>query len=637
MILGVGIDLVEIDRFRRTLHRRPGLIDRLFTEGEREYAAGRADPAERLAARFAAKEAALKSMGVGIGAVGWHDLEIRRDEDGRPTLAIGGRAAALADSLGIIRFELSITHTGSLAQAEVIAIGGPGRRRMSQWRADGSIAARRPMAAGARPADVDPLIAGELVPIVTPEQMRAIDAEAPEPVEELIGRAGAAIARRAVTMMGGTYGRRVVVLAGKGNNGADGRDAARRLGRRGVRVTVIDAAGSGGDPDSPAPVGLPGCDLVIDAAYGTGFRGTFEAPVPPAGAMVLAVDIPSGVDASTGNATGRVMAADETLTFAAIKPGLLFGDGAEAAGVVTVADIGLDVSRASAHLLGATAVARWLPQRSTSMHKWSTAVCVIAGGPGMGGAASLTSRAALRAGAGYVRLAMPVGTDGGSTDVQLPTEVVTVQLPAERWASTVLDDLDRFRALVIGNGLGLAPTTIDSTLEVLAAATERGMPIVVDADALTALAGAGIGSAATPGLIGANCVLTPHDGEFTRLMGGTPPGPDRIAAARELARRSGAIALLKGSTTVIASPTGEVLVSSSGDARLATAGTGDVLAGIIGALMASGLDAFHAAAAGAFIHGRAGALGWRSGSVAGDLPWRIPGVRDELTALLPRS
>jgi NAD(P)H-hydrate epimerase len=270
------------------------------------------------------------------------------------------------------------------------------------------------------------------------------------------------------------------------------------------------------------------------------------------------------------------------------------------------------------------------------MHKWSSAVCVVAGGPGMAGAASLTCRAALRAGAGYVRLAMPAGTDVGHGDVQLPTEVVTMRLPAQRWAPAVLEDLDRFRALIIGNGLGLAPATSSSTLEVLAAATARGLPTVVDADALTALAGPGIEAVAS-GLLGANCVLTPHDGEFARLMGGVAPGPDRIAAARELARRCGSVVLLKGPATVVASPTGEVLVSTSGDERLATAGTGDVLAGIIGALLAGGLDPLHAAAAGAFIHGRAGALGWRSGSVAGDLPWRIPGVRDELTALLPRS
>jgi phosphopantetheine--protein transferase-like protein len=416
VIRGLGIDLVEIDRFRRTLQRRPGLVERLFTEGEREYATRRADPAERFAVRFAAKEAALKSMGVGIGAVDWHDLEVGRDDDGRPTLDVSGRAAVLADSLGITRFELSLTHTGSLAQAEVIAVGGPGRRRMARWRASTSAHGSDERTG----SSIDPLIAGGLVPIVSPDEMRAIDAEAPEPVEELIGRAGAALARHAITMLGGTYGRRVVVLVGKGNNGNDGRDAAARLRRRGVRVTLVDAPGSASDPRSPDPIELPDCDLVIDAAYGTGFRGAYRAPGVPAGAAVLAADIPSGVDGLIGTASGHIMDADATLTFAALKPGLLFADGAAAAGEITVADIGLDVSRASAHLLGARAVARWLPRRSATMHKWSSAVCVVAGGPGMGGAASLTARAALRSGAGYVRLATPVDPDGRGSDVQLP-------------------------------------------------------------------------------------------------------------------------------------------------------------------------------------------------------------------------
>lgn len=641
MIRGVGIDLVEIDRFRRTLQRRPGLLDRLFTEGERAYANRREDPAERFAVRFAAKEAALKSLGVGIGAVDWHDLEVVRDNGGRPSLVVSGRAAVLAETLGITRFELSLTHAGDLAQAQVVAIGGPGQRRRAAWRAD-SAKAQSP---GLRSAPIDPLIAGDLVAIVTPEEMRSIDAEAPESVAELIGRAGAALARHAITMMGGTYGRRVVVLAGKGNNGNDGRDAARRLRGRGVRVRVIDVADISENADSASSFELPDCDLVIDAAFGTGFRGSYSAPKIPISASVLAVDVPSGIDGISGTASGRVMRADATLTFGALKPGLLFAEGAACAGAVTVAGIGLDVTRASVHLVGAVAVTRWLPQRSSTDHKWSRAVCIVAGGPGMSGAASLCARAALRTGAGYVRLATP-----GDSAAQLPTEVVSLQLPAQNWAASVLTDLSRFRSLVIGNGLGLDPATIASTLEVLAEARRLGLPTVVDADALGALcelaerAGSDADAWRDAGLLGANCVLTPHDGEFARLMGGDPPGADRISAARELSRRSGAVVLLKGPTTVVASPSGEALVSTTGDERLATAGTGDVLAGIIGALLACGDRSFdpshstlRAAAAGAFIHGRAGALGWRSGSVAGDLPWRIPGVREELAALVPRS
>lgn len=638
MIRGIGIDLVEIDRFRRTLERRPSLIDRIFTAGERAYAQQRNDPTERFAARFAAKEAALKSMGAGIGAADWHDLEVVRDEDGRPSLFVTGRAAVLAAELGISRFELSITHTDSLAQAEVIALAGPGQRRMSAWRDDAADTAGAsdgalggPGRGSAWRAPIDPLIAGGLVPIVTPAEMRSIDEDAPEPVEELIARAGAALARHAISMLGGTYGRRVVVLVGAGNNGNDGRDAARRLTRRGVRVRVIEVGDVMVSGSADAPARLPECDLVIDAAFGTGFRGDYDAPMAPAGAMVLAVDIPSGIDGLDGASAGRVLRADETISFAALKPGSLLGAGAAASGRITVADIGLDVSGATAHLVGAAAVARWTSARPVDAHKWNSAVCIVAGGPGMGGAAALCARAALRAGAGYVRLATP-----GDQSMQVPTEVVVTHLEHSHWDAAVTNGLDRFRSLVIGNGLGTSPSTMTAVLGVLAAAKQRAIPTVVDADAITALASLAPGAGGPASVLGGHCILTPHDGEFARLSGAAP-GADRIAAARALAAATGSVVLLKGSTTVVADPEGEVLVSTSGDERLATAGTGDVLAGIIGALLAEGMDPLRAAAAGAFIHGRAGALGWRSGSVAGDLPWRIPGVREELAALLPRS
>src|SRR5438309_12107876 len=172
--------------------------------------------------------------------------------------------------------------------------------------------------------------------------MRAVDEAASEPVDVLVHRAGGAVAWTAQQMLGGTYGRRVVVVAGKGNNGADGRDAAVRLTRAGARVTVIGAAEAGDR--------LPPSDLVIDAAYGTGFRGAYHAP-DPGDAPVLAVDIPSGVDGLTGEATDGAVVADHTVTFAALKPGLLLGEGPDRSGVVEVADIGLDVSGAAAALV----------------------------------------------------------------------------------------------------------------------------------------------------------------------------------------------------------------------------------------------------------------------------------------------
>jgi NAD(P)H-hydrate epimerase len=448
-----------------------------------------------------------------------------------------------------------------------------------------------------------------VIPVVTPEEMGAIDQAAPEPVEELIERAGSAVAHAALRLLGGTYGRRVVVLAGKGNNGNDGRSAAARLRRRGVRVAVLDAA--------DLPASLPAADLVIDAAYGTGFRGDWSPPSTTA--PVLAVDIPSGVDGLSGVASGAPLAAEHTVTFAALKPGLLLADGPELAGEVEVADIGLDVSSAAIHVVEAADVAGWLPARPRSGHKWQAALRVVAGSPGMTGAAHLVAGAAFRAGAGYVTLSTP----GMVTDPGAPTEVVGRALPSTDWAAPALEESARFGALAVGPGLGLEDPTRAAVRALIAAWPG---PVVVDGDGLRAL---GASAAEVTADRSSPTILTPHEGEFVGLRG-TKLGPDRIAAVRELAEATGATVLLKGPTTVVADPDGPVLLSTTGDARLATAGTGDVLTGIIGALLAQGLPAGGAAAAGAFLHGRAGAVGFAHGLVASDLLDRLPTAFDLL-------
>jgi NAD(P)H-hydrate epimerase len=443
-----------------------------------------------------------------------------------------------------------------------------------------------------------------VIGVVTPEEMAAIDAAAPEAVEVLIERAGAAVARHALDLLGGGYGRRVVVVAGKGNNGNDGRAAARRLRARGVQVLEIDA--------TTAPSTLPDCDLVVDAAYGTGLRAAYEAPAPPSGARVLAVDIPSGVDGSTGEVRGRSMTADRTVTFAALKPGLLLEPGASHCGDVRVADIGLDVSRARAHVLEDRDVAAWLPRRAVDAHKWRSAVWIVAGSPGMTGAAHLAAAAAMRAGSGYVRLSTP----GGDADPAAPTEVVRVPIGPD----LRIDDTEvaRFGALLVGPGLGRGDETVAGVRRLVG---NVALPVVVDGDGLVAL-----GDSAADIVRGRRhaTVLTPHDGEFAALGG--ERSPDRFAAVRSLAARLDAIVLLKGPSTLVANPQGDVLVSTRGDARLATAGTGDVLAGTIAALIARGVPPFEAAAAGAHLHGTAASLGPRDGLVASDL-----------VALLPRA
>jgi len=437
-----------------------------------------------------------------------------------------------------------------------------------------------------------------VIPVVTPEEMRSIDEDSPEPTEVLIRRAGLAVARHAMRVLGGSYGRRVVVVAGKGNNGADGRAAAQRLVRRGVRVKVFDAAES--------PERLPPSDLVIDAAYGTGFGGEYRAP-DSQGAPVLAVDIPSGVNGLTGEAGDTAVRAVRTVTFAALKPGLLLGRGPERTGPVELVDIGLDVSRARIHLVQDEDVGANLARRPRDSHKWRSAVFVVAGSPGMMGAPVLVSRAALRAGAGYVNLGVP-----GAGLEQMPSgsEVVGRPLPAEGWSTDVLRDSKRCKALVVGPGLGRGEETLAQVRRLLA---ESSVPVVVDGDGL----------AAVDGPLGAEAVLTPHAGEYERLTG-SPPGPDRLDAARSLAARVKAVVLLKGPSTVIAGPEGDALVSVTGDARLATAGTGDVLSGLIAAFLGQGIDLMRAAGLAAHVHGSAARLGSARGMVASDVVELLP-------------
>ena len=447
--------------------------------------------------------------------------------------------------------------------------------------------------------------------VLTRDEMRAADAAALAEVshETLVRRAGTAVAHAALRALGGAYGRRVVVVAGKGSNGADGRVAAAALARRGARVHVVEAA------DAPAGSELPPCDLVIDGAYGTGFRGSYDAPRAPRGARVLAIDIPSGVDADTGEAPGDAVRADRTVTFAALKPGLLQGSGFDLSGVVEVADIGIGFRAPQAQLVEDADAAALLPPRPRSGNKWNYAVGVAAGSAGMEGAAVLCSRGAMAGGSGMVRLGSP-----GDPAAPWPTEVVRAHLPAEGWAPAFMEATGKCRAIVLGPGLGTSAVAADEIRAVVAGASA---PVVVDADALTALGDAG--SART--LLdkrSAPAILTPHDGEYARIAG-APPGEDRLDAARRLARATGAVVLLKGSLTAVASPDGsgstpDVLLSGAGGPALATAGSGDVLSGVIAAFCARGLEALEAAALAAHVHGRAAALGPAQGLVAGDLP-----------------
>ncbi len=445
-------------------------------------------------------------------------------------------------------------------------------------------------------------------PVVTPVEMQEVDERAISElgIERLIDRAGYATAMVAHKMLGGLYGRAIAIVVGKGHNGDDGRSAGHHLTARGAKVMVIEVA--------DCPESLPAVDLTIDAAFGTGFHGSYSAPNVADHSLVLAIDIPSGVDGVTGIACPGAVRADVTITFGAHKPGLLFADGPDHAGEVVLDPIGLEIDKSDIWLVEDSDLFGSIPVRDHSAHKWKRAVVIVAGSPGMTGAAHLSSLSALRAGASMVRLGAP-GVSATEFDV---IEAVSLNLPLQGAAVVIEDELHRAHSLIIGPGLGGDAHVVGEIREIIA---QTEIPMVIDADGLNALGRVAKGD---PILFPRNkkVVLTPHDGEFARLLGRTP-GDDRISSARELAELTGAVVLLKGATTIVAGPTGPTLLVNSGTSALATAGTGDVLSGVIGALLAQGLTPMHAAAFGAHLHGRAGSMA-RSGSlIASDLPQLI--------------
>jgi ADP-dependent NAD(P)H-hydrate dehydratase / NAD(P)H-hydrate epimerase len=442
-------------------------------------------------------------------------------------------------------------------------------------------------------------------PLYTSAEMRAAEERHPGTVEELMERAGAAVARVGLDLHSGA--RQWTVVCGGGANGGDGRIAARELERAGKDVRVVDV--KAGETELGDP------DVIVDALFGTGFAGE---PRPDAVAAiermndsrahVIAVDVPSGVDASTGEIAGAAVRADTTVTFHGRKVGLVVAPGRFHAGVVHLADIGLEHVDTGAWLALASVLHR-VPRRREGDNKYTAGHVLVAGGsPGLTGAPSLTAMAALRADAGYVTLAAPEST--------LPVleqrllEVVKRPLP---------DDLAGLAAkassLAIGPGLGREDGARRLVRRALA---EVALPAVVDADALYGL---------EPGDWPAPRVLTPHEGELARLLGRESKeiAAHRVAAVREAAERFGCVVLLKGADTLVAAPGADLLVASLGLPSLATAGTGDVLTGIVGAFLAKGMDAQLAAVCAAVAQQRASVLApQRAGLVASDLVDALP-------------
>jgi len=448
-------------------------------------------------------------------------------------------------------------------------------------------------------------------PVLTPEAMNEADRRtiaAGTPVEVLMDRAGRAVAWEVRRVAHGTYGQRVVLVCGKGNNGGDGLVAGRVLAGWGVRARVFELAD--GINHVAFTRALADAHVAVDAMFGTGFRGALAGDAAFVAEQLaawdgptVAVDIPSGVDGLRGLALGPSVRATRTVTFAARKPGLVFEPGRSHAGEVVVTDIGIDLGTdPHPSLVTDDDVRAWLPRRAPDAHKWRSGVMVVGGSGGMTGAPMFVSHAAMRAGAGIVWCGLP-GDDAARA--ASGTEVITRPLPAtpngalaRNGAEPVLAAIGRFGALAVGPGLG---SDAEVGFAVRALVAEARVPLVLDADGLNALAGdfAALGARRT---LGAPAVLTPHAGEYERLMG-RPVGDDRIEAACTLAERSGAVVLLKGPGTVVAAPGGPVALNPTGGAELATAGSGDVLTGIVAGFLARGMAAFEAAAAAAWVHG----------------------------------
>ncbi len=439
-----------------------------------------------------------------------------------------------------------------------------------------------------------------MIPILSATQMREADALAVHArgSDALVAAAGTAVALEAQSMLGSCYGSRIAVLVGPGLNGADGRVAAAWLRSRGAKVDVIEVASQ--------PKELRGFALVIDAAFGLGCSRPYVAPSVHGETLVLAVDLPSGVDSDNGELLGSPMPADVTMAVGALKPAHVTGPAATLCGQLRFAGLGI-VQHFDDGLIDDGDLATFI-QRKVSDHKWTHAIQVLAGSTLMPGAADLVVRGALAAGASMIRLS----SRGDVAEL--------VDLPAEVVRSEEATIEKRSRCVVAGPGLGA--DGVDWLRERL---IDVSVPVVLDADGLNR------------SLIGSKTsnehrwVLTPHEGEFARLAV-SPLGPDRIAAARGLASATGAVVLLKGSTTIVAEPNGRVMLATAGTSQLATAGTGDVLSGVIGAFLARGMAAPEAAAIGAHVHGRAGERGPLEGLVAGDLPDLVAAVLSDAEA-----
>jgi ADP-dependent NAD(P)H-hydrate dehydratase / NAD(P)H-hydrate epimerase len=457
-----------------------------------------------------------------------------------------------------------------------------------------------------------------LEPLYTAAEMRTVEERYAGTVEELMERAGRAIAER--TLRDFPEARSFTVVCGSGSNGGDGKIAARELEAAGKEVLVVEAK----PEDEQKELGTP--HVLIDALFGTGFEGEpregaarLIEQMNALGCPVLAVDLPSGVDASTGEVAGAAVEADITVTFHAAKVGHYVTPGAHLAGYVEVVDIGLPPLQ-TRHARTTREILGLVPRRSPRDNKYTAGYVVVAGGSrGMTGAPCLSALAAFRSDAGYVALAgprsaVPVFENWVLEAVKRPLDEDSDGLVTEEAAAAVLELCRRRGSLAVGPGLGRSEGTKAFVKRLLA---EAELPAVVDGDALFGL---------EPAKWPEPRVLTPHSGELARLLGVEAEWVDahRMQAAEQAVERFECIVLLKGDGTLAAAP-GEGMLVCGGFPTLATAGTGDVLTGILASFLAKGIEPLLAAAAAATAqHWAAVEAPQKDGLVASDLLDALP-------------
>jgi ADP-dependent NAD(P)H-hydrate dehydratase / NAD(P)H-hydrate epimerase len=446
-----------------------------------------------------------------------------------------------------------------------------------------------------------------LQPLLTADETRRAEEAHQGSMEELMERAGSAVAAHVLRQFPG----RVTVVCGGGNNGGDGRVCARRLREAGRDVLVVDGVGDLGEPD-----------VIVDALLGIGLT---DAPREDASRMIelmnssgrpiVAVDVPSGVNASTGEIAGVAVRATATVTFGAPKVGLAVAPGLFHSGSVQIAPIGLRPREHEHALVPASALLE-VPRKQTESTKYTAgSVLIVGGSRGLTGAPMLAALAAFRADAGYVALAAPESTLPVLETTLL--EVVKRPLPEDssgrllpRSLEAILEAADRADVVAIGPGLGRSEGTVELVRLLL---EQLDLPVVLDADGLWGL---------EPFARKAPTVLTPHSGELAQLLGIEAGEVDahRLDAVRRATARFGSVVLLKGADTLVAAPREGVLVATYGTPALATAGSGDVLTGIVAAFLAKGMEPRFAAAAAAVAHGVAAELiEAQAGTIASDL------------------